>query len=101
MQYGGPWRLATHYTDVTDGAFVPQTAQLQYLTMSVHTQPPRGTPATPGVAGVAGVPGRALHLSTFQRERERERRVSVYEEAPGFRPGPRVHHVSDPSFLEN
>ena len=23
------------------------------------------------------------------RERERERRVSVYEEAPGFRPGPR------------
>ena len=24
------------------------------------------------------------------RERERERRVSVYEEAPGFRPGPRA-----------
>ena len=33
-------------------------------------------------AGKAGKAGKA-------RERERERRVSVYEEAPGFRPGSR------------
>ena len=32
-----------------------------------------------------------VHFSAYpeQRERQRERRVSVYEEAPGFRPGPR------------
>jgi len=29
--------VATHYTDVTDPAFVPRNANMQYITMSVHT----------------------------------------------------------------
>jgi len=33
-----------------------------------------------------------MYLSDTNDTRERERRVSVYEEAPGFRLGPRERH---------
>ena len=33
-----------------------------------------------------------IATSSTARERERERRLGVYTEAPGFRPGPRVIH---------
>ena len=58
-----------------------------------HSVRPRGMVRTHGSwSRLSPTPSTRILNPRFlsERERERERRVSVYEEAPGFRLGPRV-----------